>query len=170
MCRRDLLVSQKLEIFSVYADLESGDTSPQARARPRDDSGVASVLSFPLQAEIVTLDAARINRARFSQRVVMFLKPRKFPRFVERDRVLLRFLNAGEHLLAVILSVESGDDDPARKRSVGINLMRDFGGIGRHHQVPADERERGDVADFPVAHPQFIRSSRAKSHRPSRYL
>jgi hypothetical protein len=32
--------------------------------------------------------------------------------------------------------------------------MRDFRGIGRHHQVPADQRQRGDVADFPVAHPE----------------
>jgi hypothetical protein len=41
-------VSTKLEIFSAYADLELGDTTPQARARLRGgDLGRFFLIGFP---------------------------------------------------------------------------------------------------------------------------
>src|SRR5208283_448785 len=113
-----------------------------------------AVLFFSLQPEIVALDTAGVNRSRESQPGIRlpFLQAPEFPGLVKLDRVLLLVLNVRERLLATLRSLERGDSNPVRKRSVRINRMRDLGGIGRHHQIPAHERKRGDVAAIPVTH------------------
>jgi hypothetical protein len=124
-----------------------------------------SLRLLAFQPNIVAREAGCVDRARFAQCGVIFLEALELARLVECDRILLVVLKVGQCLLAIVLSVETGDDNPARNRRVGIDIMRDLGLIGRHHQIPADEGKRREVAAFQVSHAASYTDLAAKSHR-----
>ncbi len=66
------------------------------------------------------------------------MKAAEFAGGVEFDRIAIRVLKVGERFLTLFGGVEGGDDGPSRERSGRLDLVRDFGGIRRHHQIPAD--------------------------------
>ena len=110
------------------------------------------ILFLALQSEVVAGDAAGVDCAGFAQGGVIFLEALELAGFVERDRVLIVVLDVGERLFAFFFCIETGDCDPMREWRLGFDLMRDFGRVGGHHQIPADECERREVAACRVTH------------------
>jgi len=66
------------------------------------------------------------------------LEAAEFAGSVELARIAVPVLKIGERRFALFGSVESGDDNPSRERGRRLDFVRDFGGVRRHHQIPAD--------------------------------
>ena len=92
------------------------------------------------QAEVVAFYASGADRTRGPECGVWglsFLEAAEFPGGVELARIAIFVLQIGERGLALFGSVEGGDDGPSRERRRRLDFVRDFGGVGRHHQIPA---------------------------------
>jgi hypothetical protein len=122
------------------------------------------------QAKVVALYAPGGDCSGGSERGVCwlpFLKAAEFAGCVEFYWVAVLALKFGERCLALFGSVESGDDGPSRERRRLFDLVRDFGGIRRHHQIPADQGQRCEVGASPVNHAAIYSELSIKSHRGS---
>ena len=92
------------------------------------------------QAEVVAFDASGADCSRGCERGIgrLFFEATESSGGVEFYWVAVFALKVGEGRLALFGGVEGGDDGPSRERGGRFDLVGDFGGIRRHHQIPAD--------------------------------